>query len=302
MSRALRCTTALLVVGAVTGCRVSRGEASGSRDSATLVERETRLGDALSRTDIASDSPLARWVLPPGLAEISGLALTPDQRLLAHNDEAGQVFEVDYRRGVVLKSFWVGPQILRDDFEAITVAGERVFLLASTGTIYEFGAGDGGSRVPFTRHDTGLGQDCEFEGLAFDSAANALVLACKNILIKGLKDFVVLYQYSLTGDPGSRTAQLKIPLAQVIGTNRWKGFSPSDLSIDPASGDYVLIASQEQGLLRITPAGEVVWSRPLPPGHAMAEGVAITRDSLLILSDEATSKDQPGAITLYRWR
>jgi hypothetical protein len=34
----------------------------------------------------------------------------------------------------------------------------------------------------------------------------------------------------------------------------------------------------------------------------MAEGVAITRDSLLIVSDEAASKVLPGVITLYRWR
>ena len=31
-----------------------------------------------------------------------------------------------------------------------------------------------------------------------------------------------------------------------------------------------------------------------------AEGVAITKDSILIISDEATSK--PAAVTLYRWR
>jgi len=301
MIRHLRCAGVILVVAAATACRASRGQASGSEDTTTLAEREARLADALARADTASDSPLARWLLPPGLAEISGLALTPDQRLLAHSDEAGQVFEVDYRRGVVVKSFWIGAQVLRDDFEAITVSGDRIFLLASNGKIYEFKEGADGARVPFTLHDTKLGQECEFEGLAFDPAANALVLACKNIGTKSLRDFVLLYQFSLAPGSGSPISQVKLPLARVIGTNEWKRFTPSDISVDPGSGDYVLIAAQEQGLLRVTPAGAVVWSRPLPPGHEMAEGVAITKDSVLIVSDEATSKGKPGSITLYRW-
>jgi hypothetical protein len=137
--------------------------------------------------------------------------------------------------------------------------------------------------------------------VAFDPAANALVLACKNIGIKSLRDFVVIYKYGLAGDSDSLPSRLTIPLAQAIGANGWKGFTPSDISVDPASGHYLLIASQEKGLLRVTPAGEVVWSRPLPPGHEMPEGVAITKDSLLIVSDEAASKAMPGAITLYRW-
>jgi len=44
----------------------------------------------------------------------------------------------------------------------------------------------------------------------------------------------------------------------------------------------------------------VVRSEPLPGNHHQAEGVAVTKDSLLIISDEATSK--PAAITVYRWR
>ena len=301
MKRLLRCAAVILVVAGGAGCRATRGQSSGSRDSAELTQREARLAGALAHPDTASDSPLARWLLPPGLAEISGLALTPDQRLLAHGDEAGRVFEVDYRRGVVVKSFWVGPQVVRGDFEAIAVAGARIFLLASSGKIYEFTEGAEGTRVPFTLHDTRLGQECEFEGLAFDSVANALVLACKHLGIKSLRDFVVLYKYSLAGGSESRISRVTIPLTQVIGANRWKGFTPSDISVDPGSGDYVIIASEEQGLLRVTPAGEVVWSRPIPPGHEMPEGLAITKDSLLILSDETTSKAKPGTITLYRW-
>jgi hypothetical protein len=291
---------ALLLLAAAAACR-STGASSSSADSALLARRESQLEAARTRADTGSDTPLTRWLLPPGLAEISGLGLTADQRLLTHNDEVGRVFEVNYRRGVIVKSFWVGDQILRDDFEAIAVAGDRGFLLASTGKLYQFAEGTNGSHVPFTLHDTGLGTECEFEGLAYDSAANALVLACKNVLAAGLKDFVVLYRYSLTDTTASRVVRVTIPLDRVIGTNVWKGFTPSDIEVDPGSGDYVIVASQEKAILRVTPAGEVVWARALPPGQDMAEGIALTRDSLLILSDESASASTPADITLYRW-
>lgn len=290
------------LIFAAGACNATRGPSAGARDSSALAERASRLAARLAQADTASDAPLARWVLPHTLAEISGIALTPDQRLLAHDDEAGRIFEVDYRRGVIVKTFWVGTQILRDDFEAIAAVGNRIFLFASTGRLYAFAEGTDGSRVPFTTHDTGLGGECEFEGLAFDSAANALVLACKNILAAGLKDFVVLYKFSLSDTTDARVSRITIPLSQVIGTNAWTSFTPSDLEVDPGSGDYVIVAAQEKGLLRVTSAGQVVWSRPLPQGHDMAEGIAITRDSILIVSDEAASASVPGDITLYRWR
>jgi hypothetical protein len=49
----------------------------------------------------------------------------------------------------------------------------------------------------------------------------------------------------------------------------------------------------------LTPAGEVVLSRTLDDRHPQAEGVAITRDGILIISDE--SVNAAAAITLYNW-
>jgi uncharacterized protein YjiK len=93
---------------------------------------------------------------------------------------------------------------------------------------------------------------------------------------------------------------MTIPLAEVIGSNDWKGFHPSDMTIDPTTGNYVIISSHEKGLVEITPAGLVDRAEPLPGKHQQPEGVAITKDNLLIVSDEGSKK--PAAITLYRWR
>ena len=72
---------------------------------------ESLAGAALRKSD--KDEPIARWLLPPELAEISGLALTPDGRLFAHNDETARITEIDYRRGTVIKHFSVGRAVTR---------------------------------------------------------------------------------------------------------------------------------------------------------------------------------------------
>ena len=258
---------------------------------------------AQARPDAAK--PISRWALPGGLTEISGLALSTDGRLFAHNDESARIFEVDYRRGAIVKEFKLGSPTLRGDFEGLTVANGRFILLASDGTLYEFAEAADGARVSYQSYDTGLGTQCEFEGIAFEAASNSLLLACKIVLKKKLEDQLVIYRWKRGGGGGgggdstARTSLLSIPLARVIGTNGWKTLHPSDLTIDPASGNYVLVAAREQALIVLTPAGQLVSARPLPGSHPQAEGVAVTRDHLLLVSDEGGKL--PGTLTSYRW-
>jgi uncharacterized protein YjiK len=115
-----------------------------------------------------------------------------------------------------------------------------------------------------------------------------------------MQDKLVIYRLRLQGRDSTRLTMMTIPLAEVIGSNDWKGFHPSDMTIDPGNGNYVLISSHEKGLVEITPGGLVDRAEPLPGTHNQPEGVAITKDNILIVSDEGSKK--PAAITLYRWR
>jgi len=299
----LRCAAGLLALaGSVAGCDKPARPEGLAADSAVMNVRAARLDLALAHPDSgAADTPIALWQLPDRLKEISGLALTADGRLLAHGDERGKVFEVDYRRGVVVKEFTLGSPAIHGDFESITVAGSSVMLLTSSGELYTFPEGSDSATVQFTMRDTGLGAECEFEGMVFDPSSKSLLLACKKTHDKAFKDSLVIFRVPLEPgkDASKKPSHLAIPLTKVIGSNGWDGFHPSDITIDPANGNYVLVASREHALLEVTPTGEVVFARPLPPRHAQAEGVAITKDHILIISDEA--KGGPALITLYRW-
>jgi uncharacterized protein YjiK len=279
--------------------RSSNNAINSGRDSTMLNERGERLQKELANPDSARDGnrPIARWLLPPELSEISGLALTHDDRLFTHNDESGRISEVDYRRGVIVKHFYAGEKSLRGDFESITFGDNRFFLMTSNGMVYEFPEGEPGERVDCTVYDTHLGAECEFEGMVYEPDKGDLLLSCKNIGKKKDRDQMMFYRYT-PGDEGS-ISELSVPQADVIGKNPWKQIRPTDLTIDPQSGNFVLVAAQEKALIELTPAMRVVFARPLEGNHPQAEGVAVTHDHILIVSDEGAGG--PGTITLYRW-
>jgi len=290
-----------IAAGACRQADAARREAHA--DSTTLVQRETRLEHSLSqrntttRDTTAERKAVARWVMPRDLDELSGIALTRDGRLLAHGDEHAQISEIDYRRGVVTKQFVVGHPTIKADLEAITVADGFVYLLASNGTLYEFREGANGERVDYSTHDTRLGKECEFEGIAFDSTLNSLLLACKNVRIEHLRDHLVIYRWRLDGS-GPRLSRLTVPLKDILKSLGEKKLHPSDIAVDPLTGNYVLIAN-EKAIVGITPGGQVVFARKLPGDHDQPESIAITKDSILIIGDEA--KHRPAVITLYPW-
>lgn len=292
---------------AVAACGQPQSDSPPGASADTMAARAARIQQALAEPDSGADgAALARWLLPPDLDEISGLALTVDGRLLAHNDQEGTVWEIDYRRGVLVKRFALGRRPIKGDFEGIAIASDRIFLIGSNGKLYEFREGANGERVDYTVHDTRLGSECEFEGVAFDPGLNSLLLACKSA--KGKHDSLVLYRWKLQSGDGKRLSRLTVPIANVIGLNEWKELHPSDITIDPFSGNYVLVAAQERALIEITPTGEAISARPLPGEHVQAEGVAITREGMLILSDESAGNGAPrsgrrpaAAVTLYRW-
>ena len=239
--------------------------------------------------------------MPPELSEISGLALTADGRLLAHDDELSRVFELDPRRGVIVKTFTLGNG-LKGDFEGITVAGSDIYMVLSNGMLYKFREGANGTRVQYTTHDTRLAKLCEFEGVVYEPDSARLVLPCKQVKGKGKDrdDEVVIYRWRIGSSDSTGITRMVVPLSDVAGENKWKKFRPSDITLEPATGNYVIISSLEKGIVVMTPDGDVLSSGPLPGKHEQAEGVAITSDNVLIISDEATNR--PAAVTLYRWQ
>ena len=283
----------------VAACR-DTPQAKAAEVQAVEAARKQELARRLALADAnpTKPMPVAQWIMPAELREISGLALTTRGTVLTHDDNIGRVYEINPKTGILLKGFSLEGGV-RGDFEAITIAGTDIYLLQSKGKIYKFKEGADAEQVPYTLYDTGLGKECEFESMAYEADSSRLLLVCKKLLGKNEPHELLIYRLPLPLDR-STMSTLRVPIEDVIGSNKWKGFHPSDITIDPITKNYVIVASHEKGLLVITPEGDVVRSEPLPGDHRQPEGVAITRDSILMVSDEANVK--PAAITLYRWR
>jgi uncharacterized protein YjiK len=302
----MRISIALLLafLPAASGCRPETGSAMSPKDSALVASREARLAQALAAPDTggSTHAAIAKWNLGQDLLEISGLALKPDGRLFAHADENGTVFELEYRSGRFIKAFSIGKDApVVEDFEGITSVGDTLFMLTSKGVLYQFLEGEKGTEVPYVSHDTGLEKACEFEGVAYDSTRGAMLMACKNVYTEGaLRDSLVIYRWGMYARSDSTASRLTVPLEPIISPNGWDDFHPSDITIDPGTGNYVIVAAQERALVVVKPTGELVSARPLGKSLAHAEGVAITQDGILIISTEGRQNLKP-AITLFRW-
>ena len=288
------------LVPCIAACRQTP-EARAAQVRAAEATRRQELAQRIALADANPTKalPVAMWLMPPELREISGLALTPRGTVLTHDDNVATIYEIDPKTGILLKSFSLSGG-RKGDFEAITIAGSDIYLLESKGKIFRFREGADGEKVPYSVYDTGLGKECEFESMAYEADSSRLLLVCKKFLTKKAPHELLIYRLPLPLGDRSTMSTLRVPIADVIGSNKWKNFHPSDINIDPITRNYVIIASREKGLVVVTPEGDVVRSEPIPGDHRQAEGVSITPDSILMVSDEANVK--PAAITLYRWR
>lgn len=264
-------------------------------DTPVVLQRET----SLENYDLKAET-VKYWKLPGRLQEISGLAMTADNRLLAHNDEKAIIYEIDYREGAIVKAFQLADMAnpVADDFEGIAAAEDWVYLVTSSGRLYEFHEGAAGESVLFTVYATGIGRDCEIEGLAYDADQRALFLMCKDARRKDLKEQLVIYYWSTDEKQLMEGAHRVIPVIEFSRHIEGKKFQPSGIERHPVSGNYFIVAARQKAIAEITPGGEVVAVKAFPArGHRQAEGITFAPDGTLIIADEGTGRK--ARLTLY---
>ncbi len=255
-------------------------------------------GEVLARYDLTAP-PASRWELPKALAEISGLVVDAGGRVFAHADEQAIVFQLDPASRRIIKRFAFGSPAVRGDFEGIALVGDRVVLTTSDGILYSGPEGRDGEAVPFVRQSTGVGRRCEVEGLAHDPGDRSLLLACKLPRVEALRGYLTLFRWPLDDRVPVATSRFRIPVSRVARLLGNPRFHPSDLTRDPATGHWLLVAAREQAIAELTAAGDVVGVSRLRRGlHRHPEGLALTPDGALLVADEANGTR--ATLTVYR--
>lgn len=229
------------------------------------------------------------WKLPGRLKEISGLAMTLDNRLLAHNDEKGVIHEIDYQNGTIIKAFQLADMKapVNGDFEGIATVNDQVYLVTSSGRIYESSRGADGESVLYNIYATGVGRDYEIEGLAYDASQRALLLMCKDARRAELKEQVVIYHWSIDEKQLIEEAHIVVPVIEFTRHIEAKEFQPSGIERHAASGNYFVVAARQRAIAEVTPEGRVVAAKQFPAQwHRQTEGITFAADSALIIADE----------------
>ncbi|MFT7651082.1 MAG: hypothetical protein ACI9ON_001867 [Limisphaerales bacterium] len=227
--------------------------------------------------------------LPIELVEVSGLALLPGQRLAAIGDEIGQVYEVDYSVPKVERLVSFGQPPIRADFEGLAYKNEQLYAITSKGVLYQQAVIGGGKT---RKIKTGLGKQCEIEGLAADPDQPLLWIVCKTALKKKLKNKLNIFAWHLTEEQLDESLTISLDL-KTLGLS--KRFAPSGLSVDTAG--FLVVAAKQRAYVTLSRQGQLLASAGLPgAAHQQTEGVV--RDGKTIyLADEGVSG--PAMVSRY---
>ena len=280
-----------------------------------------RLIDSLSAFQLPYQltKPNATFELPHELVEISGLSLSSCKTsICAVQDENGRVFKISKQDGIVEEKvdFWKN-----GDYEGIEVVDDQIYVVKSTGTIYEI-SNLGQENQSVNKYNTFLKKENDVEGLAYDAQNHALLIACKGMPGTGESFEIarlkkVIYSFDLHTKKLSQEPSFEISLHtihQFLKTSCFEKnvekllsffqpdqnltFNPSALAVHPLSGNIYVLSSSKKIIIVLNPKGEIIYINRLNKKvHRQPEGLAFDQDGTLYLSNEG----KRGKACIYRF-
>ncbi|MEQ8705583.1 MAG: SdiA-regulated domain-containing protein [Phaeodactylibacter sp.] len=262
------------------------------------------------------DDPDQAFNLPHELEEISGLGISEDgKEMVAVQDEDGVLFFINPYNGEVVREakFWKD-----GDYEGVEWVGNTVYVVKSTGTIYEV-INPAHAEQQVEKYNFFLNDDNDVEGLAYDKANNRLLLACKaqagheveyphkkGIYAFDLSTKVMVEQpvyfvdadsvrHYLEQEPAIRKLE---KLVEFFDPEEAFGFSPSAIAIHPLTGHLYITSSVGKMLLVLDTTGRILHIEKLSKKvHPQPEGLCFASNGALYLSNEGKG----GTPKLYRF-
>lgn len=236
--------------------------------------------------------------LPKPLREVSGLTVSSDGRLFAHNDEAGDIYQIDSKSGSIIKKFSLGPRSVSEDFEGIETVNGYFYLVTSGGTIYECIEGGHNEHVPYTVYETSLTKDYDVEGLCYDPETQSLLLVCKGYSGLSRLGSKVIFSFSLSSKKLERTPRFVLSLKHLEELFHDKPYRPSDMAYNVSAKTFLVLDSHVKSIIELSPDGAILHTAKLQQNfHQQPEGLALLPDGTLVVADEGAKR---GTLTFYR--
>ncbi|MEM8527359.1 MAG: SdiA-regulated domain-containing protein [Bacteroidota bacterium] len=257
------------------------------------------------------ENPQKTIELPESLKEISGISLCETQDFIwAVQDEQGVIFKIEIETGQLVDSlpFWK-----KGDYEGIEIVKDKMYVLKSSGTIYEVElAGEDSLKIQkFNGH---LSKEDDAEGLGYDAQKKELLIACKN----GENGERRVYTFDVETDSLSKEPRFVITREEAISyleahpkLRKWKkllkkfnddklDFAPSAVAVHPLTQDIYILSSQGKTLVILQSGGTIAHIEKLEKEvHPQPEGICFDQKGNLYISNEGKKKEDMGKI--YRF-
>lgn len=247
------------------------------------------------------------YLVPNELMEISGISFVTDSILVAIQDEEGILYFYDLPGEKITKKyeFWKGK-----DYEDLAVIGNDLWIVNSSGTLYELKNFKDGPSKPNV-YKTVLKEENNIEGLAYDKKNNRLLLAVKDMSLDGNDKQKDIYAFDLKTKVLNTKAAYSIKLSEIesffkgdeieefskkilksVGNqNLNKVFRTSALSYHPQTGDLYVLSSLNNIIAVLNPQGVIKQVLELNGKEFLQpEGLAFTSDGRLFISNEGKGK------------
>lgn len=226
------------------------------------------------------------WQLPGILQEVSGIAFISDNRLACIQDEDGKIFIYDLSSSEIEKEIDFSGG---GDYEGITLRENTAFVLRSDGSIFK--VTDFLTDHKVTEHSTPLTGKQDVEGLAYDAENDRLLLAIKEEEPE-TNNFKGVYAV----DPETMEMQ-KEPVFKLLfrdpvfeGMDAEKShetFKPSEINVNPTTGDIYLLEADRPKLLILEPNGKPKRLRFLDNRNfPQPEGITFDESGTTYISNE----------------
>lgn len=253
------------------------------------------------------DVPDGTYELPSYLEEISGLSYYGKDKIACVQDEKGNIYVLDLKKGKISKKYDFGND---GDYEDITVIGKKAYVLENDGDIYRIKDFKKKDRK-VKKYETPLKEKNDTEGMTFDPRANILLIACKGSPSidkkKPFEGYKAIYKFDLEENKLEEDPLYLIDLERLdsyIDRNAFQKFSiriakrlrlmesetsfePSGIAIHPQSGEIFIISSVGKLLIILDRGGKVMDVKELDPDlFRQPEGICFSPEGDMYISNE----------------
>ena len=238
--------------------QVFKGNSQASMVAAETDPSKSRSGKGKDNKDKAGSESLVsgvvvtqEWKIPEELSEISAIAYLDENRFVCLQDEEGTLYIFNTEQGTIDKKIPFGAA---GDYEGITIRNKTVYVVNSSGVIFEIQDFMGQKPVVQTFR-TPLTAKNDVEGIGWDEAGNRLLVTVKE---DGVKDKKGIYVFDLATKTMDEQPGLQLNFNDRTfreAEKKGRGISPSSLEIHPGTRDIYILEGTHPKLLLLDQQG-----------------------------------------------